>query len=150
MEIINKISTMDMVNVVALLCTLAGFLMIVFGYLLSRQEKALKQEIENGISESNGVVSAANEHAQQTPGAQQGAGYNLQTQAASTVMQGAKEYVEALAELAKNLKGLTPAVASFITATILFFFAGTLVTADRIVPSQTPAAEQAWVHQQQL
>jgi hypothetical protein len=36
------------------------------------------------------------------------------------------DYVKNLADLAKNLSGLTPAVSAFIISTILFFFAMSL------------------------
>jgi hypothetical protein len=52
--------------------------------------------------------------------------------AASPIIRRTNEYVGGLGELTKTLGGLTPAVAAFIMATVLIFFAATLVTVDHL------------------
>jgi hypothetical protein len=53
---------------------------------------------------------------------------NSATQAITASIGPTADYVRALAELTKNLSGLTPAVSAFVVSTILFIVAGTIVT----------------------
>jgi hypothetical protein len=64
-----------------------------------------------------------------TPTAAQTQAATQQMQAATQTFSGTADYVRGLAELAKNLTDLTPAVSAFVVSTILFFFAGSIATA---------------------
>ena len=112
---------MNLISVIALLCVGAGFLMTILGFILSWKELGLRTKIQTALEESSNTIKKIGDKASET--AQEGIGHAAQQQAAFT---GAAEYTKSLAELAKNLSGLTPAVASFIIATILFFFAASL------------------------
>jgi hypothetical protein len=117
---------MNLINVTTLLCVSAGFLMIILGFVLTWTEMKLRAKVQNALEESSNVVKKLG--ARKEPG-QVGIGPSSQQQAAFT---GAAEYIKSLAELAKNLSGLTPAVASFIIATVLFFFAVSLAAINYV------------------
>ena len=109
--------------------------MMLLGYSLSRKQMELQASLQSAIEQTNRTLKLANEaidksvESSNTPG---GVANSLQMQAATPVLSGSTEYVKGLAELAKNLGGLTPAVAAFVIATILFFFAATLAAIDII------------------
>jgi hypothetical protein len=113
---------MNLMNVTAILCAVAGFLMILFGYFLTKQESGLRDTVHDAVKNSSKTVNEANAKISE---AKDPAGVAAAAQQQAAIS-GTADYVKALAELAKSLAGLTPAVASFIIATILFFFAASL------------------------
>ena len=109
---------MNLINVAAILCAVAGFLMIILGFFLSRKERSFRDTVHQAIEESRQNIKNLGAKVSEA-----GVGATAQQQAAIT---GTADYIKGLAELAKNLAKLTPAIASFIIATILFFFAASL------------------------
>jgi hypothetical protein len=119
-----------LISWIAFLCTVAGFVMMLLGYRLSRKQMNLQASLQSAIEQTNTTVKLANEAVEQSAKPTPGVAGSLQMQAATPVLSGSAEYVKGLAELAKSLGGLTPAVAAFVIATILFFFAATLAAID--------------------
>jgi Flp pilus assembly protein TadB len=99
---------MNLIATAAISCVVAGFLMIILGFALSWREMTLRARIRDAAIGKPEDTTAAH------------------VAAMKAVIPDPVAYVKSLAELAKNLSGLSPAVASFIIATILFFFAMTL------------------------
>ena len=115
---------MNLINVAAILSAVAGFLMIVLGFFLSRKEWSFRDTVRQAVGDSSETiktVSAVMWGIAKGPG-----GLAAATQQQQAAITGIADYLKGLAELAKNLGGLTPAVASFTIATILFFFAASL------------------------
>jgi hypothetical protein len=106
---------MNLIYVTALLCAGAGLLMMILGFVLTWAEMRLRAKVQNALEGSSNAVS------------------KVGSKEAHATITGAAELTKALAELAKNLKGLTPAVASFIIATILFFFSASLAAITYVV-----------------
>jgi len=134
MTILDWIAAIRLISWIASLCATAGFVMMLLGYLLSRKQMALQASLQSAIKQTNRTLELANEAVDKSAQSSTAPGVanSLQMQAATPVLSGSTEYVKGLAELAKNLGGLTPAVAAFVIATILFFFAATLAAIDII------------------
>ena len=130
MTVPDWIVAIRLISWIAFLCTVAGFVMMLLGYLLSRKQMDLQASLQSAIEQTNTTVKLANKAVEQSAEPTPGVSSSLQMQAATPILSGSTEYVKGLAELAKNLGGLTPAVAAFVIATILFFFAATLAAID--------------------
>ncbi len=109
---------MNLSLLVALSCVVAGFLMIILGFILTWKEVLIRTGVEKALKKAS----------DESP--KPGMGYSAEQQAA---VAGASDYVKNLAELAKNLAGLSPAIAAFVISTILFFIAAALSAVDHIV-----------------
>jgi hypothetical protein len=136
MIILDWILAIRLISWIAFLCTVAGFVMMLLGYSLSRKQMDIQASLQSAIEQTNRTLELANEaidRSAESSTTSGGVANSLQMQAATPVLSGSTEYVKGLAELAKNLGGLTPAVAAFIIATILFFFATILAATDIIV-----------------
>ncbi len=127
--------------IIALTNAIAGVWMMRYGYKLTEQQKdllGLKETIDEGVEATKETIVQASSVVQEglqdradVLGADQytQAVQVEQVQAANRAFGSAAEYVRGLAELAKNLSDLTPAVSAFIVSTILFFFAAGIATA---------------------
>ena len=110
--------------------------MMRYGFKLTQQQTnllGLKPTIDEGLRLAQEVAGNASGITQGTPSRVVGNALDSQeervTQPSPQAFGGPAEYVRGLAELAKSLGGLTPAVAAFVVSTILFFFSTSIVTA---------------------
>jgi hypothetical protein len=129
--------------VIALVTCGAGVWMMRYGYNLTEAQQNMlgfKDDMQTSVAAVKDTVVQARDTIQAglpSPGppdaVAQGSPITEATtehvQAATNTFSGSADYVRGLAELAKNLGDLTPAVSAFVVSTILFFFAGGIVTA---------------------
>jgi hypothetical protein len=125
-------------NMMSLLCVAGGLLMIGYGFYLTAIEKPVREKVSAAVDKGNETMAAAAETAASAASTSQSSvtpGVNPAPQAA--VLNSTSEYIKALAELAKNLSGLSKAIAAFVVATLLFFFAAGLQAVDTPSGSDT-------------
>jgi hypothetical protein len=121
--------------VVALLTAGAGIWMMRYGYKLTEQQinlSGLRPIIHESVKAVNDTVVQAGSvlpEDQDVVGQLHSEMHVQEVQATTQAFGSAAEYVKGLAELAKSLTSLTPAVSAFVVSTILFFFAGSIATA---------------------
>jgi hypothetical protein len=129
--------------VIALVTCGAGVWMMRYGYMLTEEQQNMlgfKDDMQTSVAAVKDTVVQARDTIQAelpSPDAPATAATESPTTAATTAhveaatntFSGSADYVRGLAELAKNLGDLTPAVSAFVVSTILFFFAGGIVTA---------------------
>lgn len=110
----------------------AGGLMMWLGYRLTKGQEKLRNTLHTAIYDVHSAVypSSRIQNPSQPRSSQENQdGPDDPQQPAIHNTGGAAEYVRALAELSANLSNLTPAIASFVVSTILFFIAGVAVGA---------------------
>jgi hypothetical protein len=124
---------MSSVSVIAIGCALAGFALILYGFIVSLPDWQTKREITTkvrGLAAQPGPPAAADG----------GGGLGAQAGQQGAPLQGSADFVKALAELSGSLAKLSPAIGSFIIATILFFLAVAAVTADHVTTAAAGVA----------
>ena len=121
---------------IAFVTNVAGVWMMRYGFKLTKQQTdllGLKPTIDEGLRLAQEAAVKASGSTQGTSSRIVGSASDSQeeqvTQPSPQAFGGPAEYVRGLAELAKSLGGLTPAVAAFVVSTILFFFSTSIVTA---------------------
>ena len=125
---------------IALLTAVAGIWMLVLGYWLtvaqtrleglgntdSPAREAIRATVRNANAITEQVVEAGGNGAPPQPQEDES---KSATETVALAIGPQADLVRALAELAKSLNGLTPAVSAFVVSTILFITAGTIVIA---------------------
>ncbi len=133
--------------VIALVTAGAGVVMLWLGYKLTVAQTRLeglgqanspaRDAIRATVQNANAITQTASKVVEQAADVagdedeqpqQQADRVSSATQAVTASIGPTADYVRALAELTKNLSGLTPAVSAFVVSTILFITAGTIVT----------------------
>lgn len=121
-------SNIDMAGLVAFIVAVAGAAVIVIGAVLGWQEYMLTKQIRASLYQAAASAAGATPPKGSSTG---GIAGSAETQAA--VLSSSADVVTALAELAKNMTGLSKAIQAFLIASILFFIAASTATIDAAV-----------------
>lgn len=118
----------DIAGLVSGGCIIGGALMSVAGWDLSRRELNRKVSLDDAIAASKDVVAATAQAIQNPPPVAPGIAPQLQ--AGAQALPGLEGYLTGLAAVAKSLTNLTPAIAAFVIASILFVCAAGLAAVN--------------------
>lgn len=110
---------MWLLDLVAIVCVLAGICVIWLGFQLGKTELQLRKAVESASKDLNRGRSSKN-----TPAGSSGGLADTAEQQA--LLPDVAETTKALAELAKALKGLSPAVQAFLVSIIFFLISASL------------------------
>lgn len=111
-----------MINWIAGTCAIAGFLIIILGFILGLYGMQTGKEFKEYVTRMMAELMPPKSGQAAAPSAQQGA-----TQGSTLSANEVSEVVRALAEFAKSLTGLPQAIQAFLISIILFLFAAVLV-----------------------
>ena len=105
--------------------------MMWLGYRLTERQSEFRQTLHGAIWDVHKAVfpNSVVQNPSQTGSSQENQEKPEPQQPATDDIGDAAQYVRALADLSANLSNLTPAIASFVVSTILFFIAGVAVGA---------------------
>jgi ABC-type transport system involved in cytochrome bd biosynthesis fused ATPase/permease subunit len=112
-------------------CIAAGVLMIILGFILTWREINLRKNIHDEARNTSATLREASTKIIELHKSVQAK--TISADELKAALPSASDYVNSLAKLAKSLSGLNAAIASFIVATILFFFAMLLGTINYTV-----------------